>query len=384
MNSFFLLVVLFFVAVSATQNWELIPDSGNRPSRRGAARMESIGDKMILFAGFEECFDINAGCDHIFYNQVWHFDVSDTTWTQASPTSSTGSLPGERAFLGSAKYALSDSIIYFGGVKYNILFNVIVFYGDVWEYFPSTDHFVLRTQLGAIGPSGHIGPGPRAGTALAINGHTMYAVAGIDDTGFLTYRNDVWSFNLQTNTWTNLFADRSGSPSATPPVRYLASVVFHTKMSTNELVVYGGNAEPTGSGNQNQDTWRFNLATNGWSLINSVPGSNVGRTHGAFALWQDSFFISLGDFNDNAVECRTNEVSGGQLAVNGTWVLNLVGSSPAYCEVHPGSPPRAKRVAFARKSNRMYIWGGFDFDCLTATAIWNTNMFSLLLPPLNC
>jgi len=380
----FLLVLSFIAVCSAVQNWELIQDSGNRPSRRGAARMVNIGNKLILFAGFEECFDINAGCDHIFYNQVWHFDVSDDTWTQAAPTSSTGTLPGERAFLGSAKYALTDSIIYFGGVKYNILFNVIIFYGDVWEYFPATDHFVLRTQQGAVGPSGHIGPGPRAGVALAIDGHTMYAVAGIDDTGFLTYRNDVWKYNLQTNTWTILFQDRSGSPSATPPVRYLASMIFHPQNpASDELVVFGGNAEPTGSGNQNQDTWRFDLATNGWTLVNSVPGPSVGRTHGAFALWQDKFFIALGDFNDDAVECVTNEVSGGQLAVNGTWILNL-NSNPAWCDANPGSPPKAKRVAFARKSNKMYVWGGFDFDCVTASAIWNTNMFSLHLPSQHC
>jgi hypothetical protein len=346
--------------------------------------MENIDDKLILFAGFEECFDINAGCDHIFYNQVWHFDLQDETWTQADPTSSTGTLPGERAFLGSAKYALTDSIIYFGGVKYNILFNVIVFYGDVWQYFPAADHFVLRTQHGAIGPSGVIGPGPRAGVAIAIKGHTMYAVAGIDDTGSLTYRNDVWSYNLRTDTWTILFQDRSGSPSATPAVRYLASMVFHEGHRDDELVVFGGNAEPTGSGNQNQDTWKFNLDRKTWSRINSVPGPSVGRTHGAFALWQDKFFISLGDFNDNAVECVTNEVSGGQLAVNGTWVLDLDDRRPDYCELHPTSPPKAKRVAFARKGNKMYVWGGFDFNCVTASAIWNTNLFFLRLANLHC
>jgi len=344
--------------------------------------MENIGDKLIIFAGFEECFDINAGCDHIWYNQVWQFDLHDETWTQASPTSNVGVQPGERGFLGSAKYALSDSIIYFGGVKYNILFNQITIYGDLWEYFPRSDSFVRRNQLGATGPSGHIGPGPRAGTALAIDGHTMYAVAGIDDTPGLTYRNDVWSFNLRTNVWTILFQDHSGNPATTPPTRYLASMALFN--NNKDLVVYGGNSEPTGSGHQNQDTWTFNLNHKTWTLINSIPGPSVGRTHGAFAMLQDTFVIALGDLNNDAAECRTNEASGGQLATNGTWQINLDAHNPHYCEAHPLSPPKLKRVAFTQKGNKMFIWGGFDFNCVAATAIWNTNVYKLPLANLHC
>jgi len=346
--------------------------------------METIDDKLIIFAGFEECFDINAGCDHIWYNEVWHFDLHDETWTKAHPESNVGDLPGPRAFLGSAKYALTDSVMYFGGVMYNILFNSITFYGDMWQYFPHSDTFVRRTQHGAVGPSGVIGPGPRAGTALAINGHTMYAVAGIDNTGSLTYRNDIWSYNLRTDTWTILFQDRSGNPAATPAVRYLSSMVFHDTPRGDELVVYGGNAEPTGSGNQNQDTWRYKISSGSWTKINSIPGPSVGRTHGAFALFQDKFFIALGDLKNDAAACHTNEESGGQLATNGTWVLDLDDRTPAYCEVHPATPPKLKRVAFTRKGNKMYVWGGFDFDCVNAVALWNTNVYSLHLAPLHC
>jgi len=383
MNPLYVLLV-FCALATAVPKWEVIDDTGNRPSRRGAARMETLDDKLIIFAGFEECFDINAGCDHIWYNQVWHFDLHDETWTQASPSSNVGVQPGERGFLGSAKYHLTDSIMYFGGVKYNILFNAITFYGDLWQYFPRTDSFVRRNQRGPIGPSGHIGPGNRAGTALAIDGHTMYAVAGIDDTGGFTYRNDVWSYNLRTDEWTILFLDHSGDPLNTPPTRYLASMAFHPGLLHNELIIYGGNAEPTGSGHQNEDTWFFNLHNRSWRKINSIPGPDVGRTHGAFALWQDKWVIALGDKNDDAVECRTNEESGGQLATNGTWIMNVNGLNPVYCKAHPLHPPRLKRVAFARKANKMFVWGGFDFNCVEATAIWNTNVYSLHLPNLQC
>jgi hypothetical protein len=374
------LVFLFAHAMSTPPSWSLVEDTGNRPSRRGAPRLEVVGGKLIMFAGFEECFDINAGCDHIWYNDVWSFDLGDNTWTQASPTSVNGELPQGRAFFGSAKYALTDSIMYFGGVKYNILFNSITFYGDLWQYFPATDTFVKRIQQGAVGPSGEIGPGSRAGTALAIDGHTMYAVAGIDGTGSFTYRNDVWAYDLRTDTWRILSQDRSGVEGVdVPAVRYLASVALHKRSFTNELIVYGGNAEPTGSGNQNQDTWKFNLNTNSWSKINSIPGDNVGRTHGAFALFQETFFIALGDRKDDTQACRTNEVSGGQLATNGSWILDLNSANPSYCEDHVLAPPRLKRVGFAQQASKMFIWGGFDFDCQAATAIWNTNVYSLPL-----
>jgi len=376
-------LLLSALALASHQpKWSIVEREGNTPSRRGAARMETMGRKLIIFAGFEECFDINAGCDHIWYNEVWHFDLDDGTWTQASPDSTVGQ-PGERGFFGSAKYGLTDSIIYFGGVKYNILFNQITFYGDLWQYFPGTDTFVRRTQQGAIGPSGHIGPGARAGVALAINGHTMYAVAGIDDT--FTYRNDVWSYNLRTDTWSILFQDRSGTIGVnSPATRYLASMALHMQGHDKDLVVYGGNAEPTGSGHQNDDTWLFDLNTNHWSLVNSIPGDNVGRTHGAFALKNNKFIISLGDKNNDAVECRTNEASGGQLATNGTWILNLHDSSPAYCEEVVRMPPRLKRVAFAQQAEKMFVWGGFDFDCTRATAVWNVEVYSLPLGQLHC
>jgi len=377
-----LLLVCTLIVADNNAKWKIVEAQGG-PSQRGAARMEAVDGHLILFGGFDECFDINAGCDHVWFNEVWSFDLDDEEWTQASPTSNVGTLPGARAFLGSAKYELKDSIIYFGGVRYNIAFNEITFFGDMWEYFPDDDHFVRRTQLGAVGPSGQVGPGKRAGTALAISGHTLYAVAGIDDQGSFTYRNDVWKYNLRTNVWTILFADRSGNAATTPAVRYLASVVYHEQGNLNELVVYGGNAEPTGSGQQNQDTWRFNLDNAQWTKVNSIPGNTVGRTHGAFALDGHKFIIALGDLNDNTNECPTNEVSGGQLATNGTWVLKLNRNNPQYCKEQVKSPPKLKRVAFAQKNNKLFIWGGFDFNCQTSTALWNTEIYSLKLSNLN-
>jgi len=339
--------------------------------------MDAVDGKLILFGGFDECFDIASGCNHTFYNEVWQYQTDFNTWFKANPTSSTGSQPDPRAFIAADHYVLTDSVIYFGGGRYNVDVSFFQFYNDVWQYFPATDTFVKRIPT-------NVGPSTRLGPEMVILEHNAYVFAGIDST--FTYKNDLWKYNLLTNTWTLLTPNgASGSPGP----RYSPQMQLRVTPSVKHIIVYGGNAPPTGSGNQNNDTWIYHINTNTWENTTAVPGNNVGRTHGASAFYNDKFIIALGDKKNDTIACRTNEASGGQLPTSTTWYLNFRDRNDPNFDYEQASTqraPRLKRIAYCQFQKKLWIWGGFDFVCPcginNGTAQWNTDMFTLDLADL--
>jgi len=332
--------------------------------------MDAVDGKLILFGGFFECFDAAQGCDHTFYNEVWQYQVDFNTWFKAKPQSTSGQ-PDPRGFIASDHYVLTDSVIYFGGGRYNVDVTFFQFYNDMWQYFPDTDTFVKRIPT-------NTGPNPRLGPEMVILEHTAYIFGGIDNT--FTYRNDLWKYNLRTDTWT-LLTNGIG-----PGPRYSPQMQLRVTPTVRQIIVYAGNAPPPGSGNQWSDTWLYKIQSNTWELTPAVPGDNVGRTHGASSFYNNKFIISLGDIKNDTISCRTNEASGGQLPTNGTWYLNFrekskEGAAFDYEEAFTRRPPTLKRVAYATFDKKLWVWGGYDFQCPcgqnSGTPNWNTDMWTL-------
>jgi len=360
---------LFLCSALATQ-W-MLEDQINHPSKRGAATMDAVNGRLVLFGGFDECFDVSLGCDHVFFNDVWQYQVDFNTWFQGNPNAPK---PDPRAFIASHHYVLTDSIIYFGGGRYNVTVSFFQFYNDIWQYFPSLDQWVKRTPVNA-------GPSPRLGPELVILEHVFYVFGGVDNT-FVT-RNDLWKYNLLTNTWTLLKAD--GAPGS-PGARHSAKMELRVTPSVQQIVMFGGNAPPTGSGNQDSDTWIYNIQANSWQVTPAVPDDTIGRTYGASALYNDKFIVALGDIKNDTIACRTNEASGGQLPTSGTAYLNFrdrraLGPNWDYEKAMTERAPRLKRIAYAQFQKKLWVWGGFNFVCpcniFNGTVEWNTRLFSL-------
>jgi len=325
-----------------------------------------VGNKLVLFGGFDECFNI-GGCEHTFFNETFVFKTSNKKWTKSTSTP----VPPARSFHLAASYDATDSVIIYGGTLYNVAFTSFAVYGDMWQYFPATDHWVERVALNA-------GPGPRVGSGLAIKGCELFLFGGLDN--FFGSHNDLWKYNLLSNLWTQLYADAPDGTPGRPPVRYLPKF----ERSGNLIYLYGGNINPAILGVQRSDMWEYRIDTNTLTEV-TVPTTVRSRVHGAAAATPKGFALSLGDVNDDVNECKANEISGGQNPVNETHVFKRTTGWHPFVNVQ--NPPRLKRVAYATVDEVLYIWGGFDFICaptkvydpVTSIALWNTNMYSLKL-----
>jgi len=340
-------------------------------------------DSLYIFGGFDECFNATApGCEHVWNNELWRYNFQSQNWTNMNPTPDpVHGVPSARGFLGSDVYTPlsgTPSIIYYGGAQYNPLVTVREWYGDIWEYIPSTNSWKNRV------PTNSPIPGARLGPAIAIWRHTMYMFGGIS-TSF-QFLNDLWSYDLVNDTWTLIIPSNACDPSL-PPANFAPQFQLSNNGAVLQaLYMYGGNVFPPGSGNQNEEIWKYSLTTNSWSKIATVPsgpGANVGRVHGAstFKNTNNKFIITMGDKDDAISECRINLPSAGQLPTNGTWYMREANPvMPTWTEVQTTFIPKLKRVYYANKGDvALYIWGGFGFTCVDQTDVaeWNFNLYKL-------
>jgi N-acetylneuraminic acid mutarotase len=361
-----LLFFLQFIFLNG-EEWR-VEDQINHPSQRGAATMDTINRKFILFGGYNECFDATV-CDNEFFNEVWQYHVDFNTWYKGNPADP---IPQPRGFIAADHYVLNNSVIYFGGGNFNATATVINFFNDTWEYFPEQDIFVQRIPQ-------NTGPSKRLGPELVILGHNAYVFGGIDET--FTYRNDLWKYNLLTDKWTLLIPNGMlGSPDA----RSSPQMQLRVTPNTRTIIVFGGDAPPAGAGLQKNDTWIYHIGNNSWESTPAIPGNKVGRVYGGSAFYNDKFIISLGDIKDDEKSCRTSEASGGQLPTNGTYYLNFNDKgSPSwdYEFARTERPPKLKRVAYTQFEKKLWIWGGYDFVCpcnqTSGFPVWNTDLYYL-------
>jgi len=349
-------------------DWRLEKTTGDKPSARGGGKLVAIGNRLIMFAGFTECFD-KAKCDHTYYNEVYTLDLATNKWEKKNPTSPTAALPDKRAFLGAAVYKKKKSAVFFGGAQYNANLTSVKVYDDMWEYDLETDRITQR-------PYANQGPGPRLGAEVAIKDDMLYLFGGYDSR--FKAHNDLWSYDLLTNAWKQLKQDDDPK---SPSKRYIFR--FELSDSGEDIYIFGGNYRETYTIQRN-DLWKYNIATNTFTEIVSEKGTNItGRTHGAAAAFGDDFLIALGDIPSGG--CFTNQASEHQNPTNEVWIVRAGGARPdsQWKQVKIGfTPPPLKRIVYAKAGDRLYVTHGFDFKCDKATAegaIYNLNTYSLPL-----
>jgi len=363
---FLTLCILFSVALAAkTLRWNKETDASQvRPSERSAGILGGVDKTLVLFGGFFECFDVSTpGCEHTYFGDTWEFDTQTGLWTETTPALS----PEARAFMATDNWEEDDSVVIFGGIRYNAAVTVRQFYGDIWAYSPDTNTWRLV-------PQNNVGPGPRMGAGIAIDGNTMYVFGGIDPT--FQSHNDLWSFDLTTGLWTLITPDNTNP--ALPDDRYIFTFEINRPRS-DTIFLHGGNFSPAGSGEQRQDSWEYNIQTNTWT---EITGDFPGRIHNGAGARNKEFYLVFGDVNDDANECRTNQASGGQNPVDEVWRYAANKDTWEQLTV-TGGPGDLKRVASTVLGNKLYVWGGYDFVCgednLGGFAVYQRDLYSLKL-----
>ncbi|HKZ79890.1 MAG TPA: kelch repeat-containing protein [Pyrinomonadaceae bacterium] len=353
-------------------DWRLEKTTGDKPSARGGGKMVAVGNRLVVLYGFFECFE-ETKCEHQYFDEVYTLDVTTKRWEKKHPKSASGTLPAKRVFFGAATYKKRKTAVIYGGSEYSVkTVSTIKMYDDMWEYNPETDTMVERKFTNE-------GPGRRLGPEIVISNDMLYLFGGYD-LG-LKAHNDLWSYNLLTNTWKQLKQDNDPQ---SPSKRYIFR--FEVGSSNKGLFLFGGNYRETKTIQRN-DLFRYNIPTNTFTPIISEENTNItGRTHGASAIYGDLFMIALGDIPSGG--CHTEQASEQQNPTKEVWSIRIDGRSPSskWQPVEIGfSPPPLKRVIYATLGDRLYVTQGFDYKCddpKTAGPIYNLETYSFPLKEL--
>ena len=149
-------------------------------------------------------------------------------------------------------------MVYDASVKKVILFgggyqdsSSYSYYGDTWSYDPNTNIWSeIPTQTHPSARSSH------SMVYDPIN-QKIILFGGVDLSD--NWLNDTWIFNSRTNTWTEVY------PENNPPIRGSASIFYDNQ--AQKVIIFGGYRE---SGGHLDDTWVYDYSTNNWTNLDPI------------------------------------------------------------------------------------------------------------------
>ncbi|MFC2100962.1 kelch repeat-containing protein, partial [Bacteroidota bacterium] len=153
--------------------------------------------------------------------------------------------------------------------------------------------------------------------------------------------NDVWSYNIAANTWTQI-STSGGSPSNR------AGHVAIYDNTRHRMVVFAGSNWWQAWYN---DTWALDLTTNIWSQLSTTGGPPTNRYFhsGVYDSIQDRLLIFGGVCGSTSSNWKSNE----------TWALNFTTLQWQQLNTTNNPSPREETSAiFDATNNRMIIFGG--------------------------
>lgn len=247
-----------------TYTWSQIPNNtADLPAPRHTqnAVYDAALDRMYVFSG-------QGGG---LFNDIWAFHFSDSTWHNLSANGNTNGIPLQR-YGGITEYdAQTGQLVTFAGFTTSGRFH------DTWTYHPSSDTWTEVTQTTF--------PQERClfNSTLISDRRELVIYAGQGTGNFA----DIWSCNLDTYTWTNL------SPTTVPQGRHFSSLVYR---GNGEVVMFGGNRFNQNQFNgARNDLWSFDLDNQSWTewqVSGSLPDRRVG--HVAVYLPQEDKMVIYG------------------------------------------------------------------------------------------
>jgi len=251
----------------AANQWKLLEPAGAIPAARLGHTLlnDEKRQRLILFGGQARGF----------FSDVWAYDIRTNRWTLLAADNAGPSLRyGHSAVLDAA----TDRMIISHGFTNSGRFD------DTWEFDLRANQWRNLTPAGTK-------PLRRClhHAVLDPAGRQMYLYGGCASGFGPCPLGDLWSFNLQTNTWTEV------SPSIKPPARQHYGFSFDSRR--NRVVLFGG----SGAGLLG-DTWFFDTGARTWSQF---PTSSLApeprlRHQGAYAAERGATYFFGGSLNSGS------------------------------------------------------------------------------------
>ena len=208
-----------------------------------------------------------------------------------------GQRPSRRSEHAGIYDPVDDRIIFYGGsfaIPENCSFAVAhTFETEIWSYDGACDHWREVTDAG-LGPAGR----NRHMSTYDSKRHQMVLFGGryrAGTSGSYTLYDDVWAFDLATETWAEVTTSGIG-----PSARVNGSMVYDSTM--DRLLLFGGNQEPSGmSYDSLNDLWELDLTTGAWKVLQTTGPTPSPRLF-TTAVWDDArqWFVLFGGADNDA------------------------------------------------------------------------------------
>ena len=267
---------------------------------------DSKADRVVLFGGTSGATDLN---------DTWTYDFDANTWKNWNPSTK----PSARNRHAMAYDIQSDRVILFGGSTGAATL------ADTWSFD------LGRNTWTNLNPGTR--PSPRYRSAMAYDAQSDRVVLFGGTADGKTVFADTWTYDLETNTWTNM------NPAIRPPARYRHAMAYDAK--SDRVILFGGNDNTTDLG----DTWAYDVNTNTWTNLNP-PTSPGGRSYPAMAYDSESD--------------RTILFGGtGARVYDDTWAYDR--NTNTWTNLVPPRRPLARSypaMAYDSQSDRVVLFGG--------------------------
>ncbi len=303
-------------------------------------------------------------------SDMWAFDLTCEQWSRLTPN---GTGPGVRTRHHFVVDGARQRAIAFGGrdrtgAPYTN-------YADVFAFDFATDTWSEIVTTGT-------GPSPRSNGAVAIAGDRLLVFGGdVATSGFeLTGVGDFFSLDLTTNEWTEITAE--GAPS---PRLYPGGVVVG-----DDFVVFGGT--PSFSGPYRNDLYAFDVTTDTWrALAGGGPDSPPTRFGGELYADDANGLVYLTGGHDSTSLGNINDVWAFDIAA-GTWRqtvdADVQNAEPfGRCDFpanfttpNMDAPDRRHYFGHTQSATMGYVVGG-KTDCGNINDIWAIDFATGLYVP---
>jgi N-acetylneuraminic acid mutarotase len=314
------------------------------PPARGyhALAYEVENDRTLLYAG--------ADSNYNAFQDTWSYDFNTNTWENRNPTSSPPAL-GAHALAYESK---NEVVILFGGDVDPFLSTA-----ETWVYDYDTNTWTNLTTS--------IAPPPRSGHSMVYDTQSERIIlfgGQYWDGQFEFAYHDTWTYNYDTNQWTNV------TPTISPGNRMFYGMSYDKKF--DRTIIFGGFSGGSGITRTgfNGETWAFDLETANWTELTTTQAPEaraylkmVYHTALGCSVLYGGWNQGMGQYYSDtwAYDYSTN-----------TWTQLDVSSSPNIRLRH--------QLAYDNESSQIVLFSGAPTEFNYQQATW-TFAFTPLHPP---
>ncbi len=349
---------------------------GTAPQERGdmVAAFDPRCQCGFMFFGDAAIPEMCNPAASLFLTDAYAYDTVAGIWVSIDVAA--GPAPLARARGRAVWDEVGRRVIVFGGRYREGTSGAYTFLNDVWAFDPATRAWTELSPQGAAGaPSGRMNHTMDADPA---NNRLLVHAGGTTNLSSFLVNNETWSFDLGTNTWSQLGLNNP------PPPRLFHASAFDR--DAGRLVIFGGGGETAFQGPFYNDTWALDLASDTWTLLgsNAIPAPRIkgemvwDRARARMVLFAGHDDTELGNTNDLwTMDLSTN-----------AWTLHKAGDVldegdrgfcdfPAHFATYDEtSPERRESHMFVNAGDKAIMYGGRT-DCGLAKDTWELDYATL-------